>query len=196
MPNIKISKFLKLTKPLLSSNGERVDSLYMDGSFVLSEFRNNEYVKYNREEDLWYLDIDLLVTESISNNQLFNQASQKSSVQNTQSIEELGNVNINNPTTGDILVYDSKSSSFVLKNIDEELVKISTDIEGNKQITSNLTSIVSTISSSLPSFFYTNIVPEGTGTNQIVNGSIWYNTLDSNAYVYIYDGEGYQWVQI
>jgi len=68
MPNVKISKYLKLSKPLLSSNGERVDSINMDGSFVLSEFRNSEYVYYSSVDDSWYLDLDLIITEFLATN--------------------------------------------------------------------------------------------------------------------------------
>jgi hypothetical protein len=193
MPNIKISKYLRLSSPLLSSSGERVEYIDIDGSFVLSEFRNSDYMKYDREEDSWYLDIDSLVSESISNNPLFNEPSRKSAAPN---IEDILGVDMSEIVSGDTLVYDSIEGSFVLKNIEQDLSEINVSLEQNLTSISDINSVISGVVTSLPSFLYTDIIPEGTGTNQITKGSIWYNTSNSIAYIYVYDGEGCQWVQI
>ena len=45
-------------------------------------------------------------------------------------------------------------------------------------------------------FYYQGIPPDGSGTNLIVPGSIWYNTLDAYSYIYVFDGVSYIWVTV
>ena len=58
------------------------------------------------------------------------------------------------------------------------------------------TTISATTYQNLPVvFYYQNTTPTGTGTSQIVLGSTWEHSDTGNQYVYIYDGDTYQWIQ-
>lgn len=41
-------------------------------------------------------------------------------------------------------------------------------------------------------FYYRDTVP----TTDIENGTLWFNTDNGNTYVYAYDGDSYEWIQI
>jgi len=45
-------------------------------------------------------------------------------------------------------------------------------------------------------FFYQNSSPSGSGTSSILPGSTWYNTSNSQTYVYIFDSVNYYWLAI
>lgn len=61
MSKIRISKKLKLTKPLLNNIGERINDVKLDGSFVLYEKDNEEYIDYDRQEDKWTIDLRKII---------------------------------------------------------------------------------------------------------------------------------------
>ena len=52
--------------------------------------------------------------------------------------------------------------------------------------------ISANISNSGNSFFYQDVPP----TDNIHNGTMWFNTENSNIYVYAHDGESFTWLQI
>lgn len=65
-------------------------------------------------------------------------------------------------------------------------------------ITSGLTvnTISATTYQNLPVFsYYQNTVPTGTGTGIIITGSTWEHSDTGIQYIYIYDGDSYQWIQ-
>lgn len=201
MAKFKIDKTVKLVSPLINFKGEKVSKVRLDGSFTIGEFRNSQYITYDRQSDSWYIDFELIVTDVLSKIEAESGDVNGSSVSTqVQSLSDLIDVLVENPTEGSILRYDQESSTFIISDLSSDLSIINDAIENNSSSISNIDSNLEVLNDRVPYYYYGSEIPEGTGTESIPKGSIWYEpatgTNDSITYLYIFDGDGCQWVEI
>lgn len=74
-----------------------------------------------------------------------------------------------------------------LKNLIDELVK-----KTPNYIPKDIKNYVENLQAQ--SFYYQDNIPGGTGTNEIREGTLWYDTEYGYLYIYVFDGTYYQWV--
>tara|TARA_Y100000389_G_C17463718_1_gene523757 strand:+ start:1824 stop:2429 length:606 start_codon:yes stop_codon:yes gene_type:complete len=201
MAKFKIDKTIKLVSPLINFKGEKVSNVRLDGSFTIGEFRNSQYITYDRLSDSWYIDFELIVTEVLSKLEAESSDDNDSTVSTqVQSLNDLIDVLVENPDEGGILRYDQESSTFIISDLSSDLSIINDAIENNSSSISNIDSNLEVLSDRVPYYYYGSDIPGGTGTESIPNGSIWYEpstgTNNSITYLYIFDGSGYNWVEI
>lgn len=60
MLRIKLNRYPTMVDSLINTKGQSQDQIYLQDSFTLNYFRNEELIKFDSEEDSWYLDLATL----------------------------------------------------------------------------------------------------------------------------------------
>lgn len=61
MSRIQLNRYPILTDPLINSKGQFQGQLSLENTFVLNFFRNENFIKYDKNENAWFLELDELL---------------------------------------------------------------------------------------------------------------------------------------
>ena len=65
MSRIQLNRYPILTDPLINSKGQFQGQLTLENTFVLNFFRNEQFIKFDKNDNVWYLDLTAVVQDVI-----------------------------------------------------------------------------------------------------------------------------------